>query len=235
MPDGTIGQQRLFRLHLATRTINRLRRLSRPREYHTVGRHDNDAVTLTAYIERICGMIGVSVTFRSETSSTSKPCGRSLRLHAYPRYSLRPAGRFLFNRCSRRNFANVLRKSVLLLGVYINERSRIDFVGPLFERALEDQYGRKRRSRRRSNHSASAGSIRNEPGNASTIQYGLTLDKERSCVLSSCLSARVHDCSLRGFIRRGINPLICRIASSKCFFSRPVRLRIDRYVTTLEL
>ena len=64
MPDGTIGQQRLFRLHLATRTINRLRRLSRPREYHTVGRHDNDAVTLTAYIERICGMICLFVTFR---------------------------------------------------------------------------------------------------------------------------------------------------------------------------
>ena len=51
-------------LHPAIPTINRLRRLSRPREYHTVGRHDNDAVTLTAYIERICGMIGVFVTFR---------------------------------------------------------------------------------------------------------------------------------------------------------------------------
>ena len=33
----------------------------------------------------------------------------------------------MFKRCSRRTFANFLRKSVLSLRVYLNERSRIDF------------------------------------------------------------------------------------------------------------
>ena len=36
---------------------------------------------------------------------------------------------FAFKRSSRSAFANVLRTSVLVLGIYLNERSRIDFMG----------------------------------------------------------------------------------------------------------
>ena len=47
----------------------------------------------------------------------------------------------LVRRCSRRILANVLRKSVLELGVYLNERSRIDFICPSSKRALQDRRG----------------------------------------------------------------------------------------------
>jgi hypothetical protein len=52
----------------------------------------------------------------------------SLELKNVRRIDFCPARGLVFKRCSRRNVANFLRKSILLLWVYLNERSRIDFI-----------------------------------------------------------------------------------------------------------